>query len=62
MKNNKLLIGLGIVVALLLVFAVAGKKMGWIGKGEVQEVAVDKATKRAVIETVTASGKINPQT
>lgn len=62
MKNNKLLVGLGIALAVLLLIAVAGKKMGWIGKGDVMEVAVDKASKRSLVETVTASGKINPQT
>ncbi|HLP50665.1 MAG TPA: efflux RND transporter periplasmic adaptor subunit [Chitinophagales bacterium] len=62
MKNNKLLIGLGVALAVLLIFAVIGKKQGWVGKGDVLEVAVDKATKRSLVETVTASGKINPQT
>lgn len=62
MKNNKLITVLGVLVAVLLVVAVVGKKKGWIGKGDIQEVAVEKAAKRSLIETVTASGKINPQT
>src|ERR1043165_4252157 len=62
MKNNKLLIGLGIALALLLIFAVVGKKKGWVGKGDVTEIAAEKSAKRSLIETVTASGKINPQT
>jgi len=62
MKNNKLLIGLGIALAVLLVVAVVGKKKGWIGKGDVLELAVEKSAKRSLVETVTASGKINPQT
>ena len=62
MKNNKILIGLGIALAALLLIAVVGKKMGWVGKGDVMEVAVDKVAKRSLVETVTASGKINPQT
>ncbi len=62
MKNNKLLIGLGIALAVLLVVAVVGKKKGWIGKGDVLELAVEKTAKRSLVETVTASGKINPQT
>lgn len=62
MKNNKLLIGLGVALGVLLLFAVIGKKQGWVGKGDVLEVAVDKASKRSLVETVTASGKINPQT
>ncbi|MBK8660235.1 MAG: efflux RND transporter periplasmic adaptor subunit [Bacteroidetes bacterium] len=62
MKNNKLITILGVLVAILLVVAVVGKKKGWIGKGDIQEVAIEKAAKRSLIETVTASGKINPQT
>lgn len=62
MKNNKLLIGLGIGLAVLLVVAVVGKKMGWIGKGDTLQVAIDKVSKRSLVETVTASGKINPET
>jgi HlyD family secretion protein len=62
MKNNKFLIGLGIALAVLLIVAVVGKKKGWIGKGDVLELAVEKSAKRSLVETVTASGKINPQT
>lgn len=62
MKNNRILIGLGIALAVLLVVAIIGKKQGWIGKGDVLELAVEKSAKRSLTETVTASGKINPQT
>jgi HlyD family secretion protein len=62
MKSNRILLILGVLVAVLLVFAVVGKKKGWIGKGNTQQVAVDKAAKRSLVETVTASGKINPET
>jgi HlyD family secretion protein len=48
------------VVALIILLAV-GKKMGWIGKQDVVEVAVEKAQKRTIIETVSASGKIQPE-
>ena len=60
--KNKVLISLGVLVLLLIGFAVLGKKKGWIGKGEQLEVAVEKSANRSIIETVTASGKINPQT
>lgn len=62
MKNNKFLLGLGIALAILLIVAVVGKKQGWIGKGNTLELAVEKSAKRSLVETVTASGKINPQT
>ena len=62
MKNNKTLYILGGIVVLLIAVAVGGKKMGWFGKGDLKQVAVDKAALRAIVETVTASGKIYPET
>lgn len=62
MKSNRLIIILGIIVVVLLVVAVVGKNKGWFGSGGALDVAVEKVTKRDVIETVTASGKINPHT
>ena len=62
MKSNKIIIGLVVALVLLIVVAVVGKKQGWIGQGSLLEIAVDKVSKRAVVETVTASGKINPHT
>ena len=59
-KNNTLkyvLIGAGILV----VVAVAGNKLGWFGKSEVTQVAVEKVAKRTIIETVSASGKVQPE-
>lgn len=60
--NNRVLYIAGAVLAVLIVVAVVGKKQGWLGKGDTQNVAIEKAAKRSLIETVTASGKINPQT
>ena len=59
-KNNTLkyvLIGAGILV----VVAVAGNKLGWFGKGDATKVAVEKVEKRSIIETVSASGKVQPE-
>lgn len=47
--------------AVLVVVAVAGNKLGWFGKSDVIKVAVDKVEKRTVIETVSASGKVQPE-
>lgn len=58
MKTKKWFIILGIVAAILVVAAVVKKKSG--GKGK--EVAVEKAEKRTIVETVAASGKIQPET
>lgn len=61
MKNRVLIIA-GVVVLGVIVLGIIGKKKGWIGKGDIAQVAVDKAARRSLIETVTASGRINPQT
>lgn len=59
-KNNTLkyvLIGAGIV----LVVAVVGNKFGWFGKSKPIQVAVEKAERRTITETVSASGKLQPE-
>lgn len=60
--KNRVLIIIGAVVLGVIILAVIGKKKGWIGKGDIAQVAIDNAAKRSLIETVTASGRINPQT
>ncbi len=49
-------------IAILLVLLVVGKKQGWIGKDKTLKVATEKAVARGIIETVTANGKIQPET
>ncbi len=60
-KKNKLMKWLIIAVIGLIVFAVIGKKAGWIGGENVKEVATEKVVKRDIVETVSASGKIQPE-
>lgn len=62
MKSNRIIWISAAVLGILLIVVIVGKKQGWLGKGETLQVAVDKTAKRSLIETVTASGKINPQT
>ena len=60
-KKNTLkyvLIGAGVLVA----FAVTGNKLGWFGQGDTVEVATEKVTKRSIVETVSASGKVQSET
>jgi HlyD family secretion protein len=62
MKNKKklwkyLLIALGA----LILFVIIGKKAGWIGKTDETKVSTDLVTKRTIIETVSANGKIQPE-
>lgn len=46
---------------LLLIIAIAGNKMGWFGGGNKTQIATEKAQKRTIIETVSASGKVQPE-
>lgn len=58
MKLKHILIGVGI----LLVLLVAAKFTGLIGGEQIEKVIVDKAGEKKVVETVTASGKLQPET
>lgn len=62
MKSNKLIVILGLTLLAVIVVGVIGKKKHWWGSGGLLEVAVEKSAVRSVVETVTASGKITPQT
>ena len=65
MKNkkpsNKLIYSLGGALVVLLIVAFIGKRQGWIGQGDVEEVIFDKVQKRTIIEKVSASGDIQPE-
>ncbi|HEY0174952.1 MAG TPA: efflux RND transporter periplasmic adaptor subunit [Pedobacter sp.] len=58
MKLKHILITVGVLIALLVV----AKLTGLIGGAQIEKVTVEKATDRKIIETVTASGKIQPET
>jgi HlyD family secretion protein len=60
-KNNRLLyILLGVVVILLGGYAVA-KKMGWVGRPPAVEVLAATAGPANIVEKVSASGKVQPE-
>lgn len=61
MKSKKILKYLLIIAAVLVVFSVVGKKAGWIEQGEAMKVTVENAAPRTIIETVAASGKVQPE-
>ncbi|RYY14385.1 MAG: biotin/lipoyl-binding protein, partial [Cytophagaceae bacterium] len=62
MKNNRLLfILLALVVVLTVGFMVA-KKQGWVGKPAGTEVTAAKAGPATIVEKVSASGKVQPET
>lgn len=62
MKNNRLLYMLaGLVVVLVAGFMIA-KKQGWVGKPTGVEVLVAKSGPATIVEKVSASGKVQPET
>ncbi|MCX2479014.1 efflux RND transporter periplasmic adaptor subunit [Pedobacter sp. MC2016-15] len=58
MKLKHILITVGVLIALLVV----AKLTGLIGGEKMEKVTVEKAASRKIIETVTASGKVQPET
>lgn len=62
MNKNRWIIAAVVVVVILSAVGIWAKKKGWIGGSNQQLVAVENVSKRTIIETVTASGKITPQT
>jgi HlyD family secretion protein len=62
MKSKKILTYAIILAVVFIILAIIGKKAGWFGKEEITKVAVEKAEKRTIIETITANGKVQPET
>jgi HlyD family secretion protein len=62
MKSKKVLRYVIIIAVVFIILAIVGKKVGWFGKEEVVKVAVEKAEKRRIVETITANGKVQPET
>jgi len=58
MKLKHILIGFGLVVVLLVVLRFTGV----IGGEKIEKITVEKAGDKKVVETVTANGKIQPET
>ena len=60
--TKKLLISFGVLVFVVLVVAVAGKQMGWIGGApEGTTVEVDTVDERDITQVVVASGRVQPE-
>lgn len=60
MKNKKLIWTI-VILLVVIIGLVMGKKAGLFGKDEGTKVTAEKVVKRTIIETVTASGKISPE-
>lgn len=61
-KSNKIIYILLGVVAFLIVFALIGRSAGWIGGEKATEVEVTEAKRTTIIERVSASGVVQPET
>ncbi|MFT6211247.1 MAG: HlyD family secretion protein, partial [Bacteroidia bacterium] len=61
MKNNKILLLLVAVVIVLLIAVIIAKKKGLVGGEAATKVAVEEVIKRNIVETVSASGKIQSE-
>jgi HlyD family secretion protein len=62
MKKKKIIRWSIIGVIILIVISVILKKMGVVGSSNVVKVTTEISKKRSIIETVTANGKIQPET
>jgi HlyD family secretion protein len=61
LKKNKFLRYMLIFAGALLLFVIVGRAAGWIGGADKKKVSIEKVKKRNIIETVSASGKIQPE-
>lgn len=59
MKNKTLIVLVGILCAVVALFAV-GKKIGWWGKPKHTKVSAVQVTPKTIVESVRANGKIFP--
>ncbi|MDX5421092.1 MAG: efflux RND transporter periplasmic adaptor subunit [Hymenobacteraceae bacterium] len=60
-KSNLIPILIGVLV-LLVVGIIVAKKAGWVGKDEGTEVVLAEAKRSEIVEKVSASGKVQPET
>ena len=50
------------IIVLLIIFLIVGKKAGWFGKsGDFKQVEVTQIAAIDIVETVAATGKIQPE-
>lgn len=59
-RNNKIRYSVAVIILLLIIGGIA-KKKGLIGKESGIPVSIEKASKRTIVEIVSASGKIQPE-
>jgi HlyD family secretion protein len=52
---------IGIALVIVIIGLVVAKKSGWIGSNDATKISVESATNRDIVETVSASGKVQPE-
>lgn len=61
-KSNKILYILLGLLGLLIILAVVGKSQGWVGNAKETEVNISEAEKVMIVEKVSATGAVQPET
>ncbi len=60
--KKKTLIIIGVIAVALIIVLIAGKKAGWFGaSGNIKDIEITKIEPIQIIETVSATGKIQPE-
>src|SRR5699024_11398027 len=60
-STKKILTICGIILVVLIVFGLGARSLGWLGDNEGVTVETSKAEMRTITQTVSASGKIQPE-
>lgn len=61
--NKKTLITIGVIAVVLIVLLVIGKKAGWFGSNpNIKDIEITEISPIQIVETVAATGKIQPET
>ncbi|HKR05888.1 MAG TPA: efflux RND transporter periplasmic adaptor subunit [Bacteroidia bacterium] len=60
-KNKKALKYIGITLVVLIILLTIAKSKGWIGSEDATKVSAEKASRQTIVETVSASGKVQPE-
>ncbi len=61
--NKKTLITIGVIAGILIILLVVGKKAGWFGGNpNVRDIEITEIAHIQIVETVAATGKIQPET
>jgi HlyD family secretion protein len=60
-KNKKAFKYIGISLVVLIVLLTIAKSKGWIGSDDATKVSAEKTSRQTIVETVSASGKVQPE-